>query len=268
MMGTSSSNTGTGSEKPLVPSFLDESEDTSDNENETSQPTAIEPQRFRSARYHFSRFAGSGGSNSTALKRAVSDYVRTGTRGSRNAVRRMAPSLRVAQRALVLFRSLQQDGFQETLRRLSLQKLSGLSIRDIFTRLTEVICDDGGTIDDAIARDAWLETVAEIDKFGIDTLDTLTDLQIQEVFLSFVANSIVVRLYQEIGVNGFKQSVNLNEIEKFDEQFRDLIVRSVRDSFADDILTRNMSDEGIKKVVDSTFDDAWSFLQLLGEQEE
>ena len=227
-----------------------------------------EKERFRSARNNFSRFAGSGGSDGRALRRAVRDYVRTGTGGTGNAVRRMAPSRAAAGRALGVLRALQRDGVQKTLRRINLQNLSGRSVQDIFTGLTEVVCQDGGSIDEAIARDAWLETIAELDQFGIDNLDTLIDEQVQELFLSFVAHSIEARLYQEIGVNGFKLSDDLDDIEGFDQQFRDYIERAVRDSFSGDISTlSNMSDDDIRSVVDSTYLEAWELLQLLGDRE-
>ena len=245
-MGTSSSSSGSGSGTPLVPSWLDEpdsgplpgedgrpppsdggdsdggedgQQDGHNGGREPPQPVPAEKERFRSARNNFSRFAGSGGSDGRALRRAVRDYVRTGTGGTGNAVRRMAPSRAAAGRALGVLRALQRDGVQKTLRRIDLQNLSGRSVQDIFTGLTEVVCQDGGSIDEAIARDAWLETIAELDQFGIDNLDTLTDEQVQEPFLSFVAHSIEARLYQEIGVNGFKLSDDLDDIEGFDQQF-------------------------------------------------
>lgn len=294
-MGTSSSSSGSGSGTPLVPSWLDEpdsgplpgedgrpppsdggdsdggedgQQDGHNGGREPPQPVPAEKERFRSARNNFSRFAGSGGSDGRALRRAVRDYVRTGTGGTGNAVRRMAPSRAAAGRALGVLRALQRDGVQKTLRRIDLQNLSGRSVQDIFTGLTEVVCQDGGSIDEAIARDAWLETIAELDQFGIDNLDTLTDEQVQEPFLSFVAHSIEARLYQEIGVNGFKLSDDLDDIEGFDQQFRDYIERAVRDSFSGDISTlSNMSDDDIRSVVDSTYLEAWELLQLLGDRE-
>ncbi|MYA60546.1 MAG: hypothetical protein F4X40_08365 [Chloroflexi bacterium] len=294
-MGTSGSSSGSGSETPLVPSWLDEPgldplpgedgwqppsdgsdrdgrEDAQQNGPESGtkspQPVPAEKERFRSARNNFSRFARSGGSDGRALRRAVRDYVRTGTGGTANAVRRMAPSRAAAGRALSIFRALQRDGIQETLRRINLQNLSGHSVQEIFVGLTEVVCRDGGSIDEAIARDAWLETIAELDQFGIDDPDALTDDQVLELFLSFVAHSIEARLYQEIGVNGFKLSDDLDDIESFDGQFRDYIGRAVRDSFSGDMSTlSNMSDYDIRNVVDSTYLEAWGLLQLLGDRE-
>lgn len=292
-MGTSDSTSGSGTGTPLVPSWLDEpgsepllgdnaqkpgdsaddnSQDGQQNgQNGDSKPEIPAPaggERFRSARNNFSRFAGSGGNDQRALRRAVRDYVRSGTGGSKNAVRRMAPSRAAAGKALGVFRTLQRAGMQETLRRLNLQNLSGGSVQDIFTGLTEVVCQDGGSIDEGIARDAWLETIAELDHFGIDNLDALTDDQVKELFLSFIAHSIEARLYQEIGVNGFKLSDDLDDIDALDRQFRDYIERSVRDSFSGDMSQlSSMSDNDIRHVVDTTYLEAWELLEQLGDQE-
>lgn len=285
-MGTSGSSSGSGSGTPLVPSWLDEpgsgplpgddgqappGDDNQDGQDDGTKPPMPAPapgERFRSARTNFSRFAGSGGSDGRALRRAVRDYVRSGTGGGANAVRRMAPSRAAAGRALGVFRGLQRDGMQETLRRLNLQNLSGGNVQDIFTGLTEVVCQDGGSIDEAIARDAWLETIAELDQFGIDNLDALTDDQVRELFLTFIAHSIEARLFQEIGVNGFKLSDDLDDIEAFDQQFRSYIERSVRDSFSGDMSQlSDMSDDDIRQVVDTTYLEAWELLEQLGDRE-
>lgn len=284
-MGTSGSSSGTGSGKPLVPSWLDEpdsgplpggdgdgSQDgQQDDQNDGPKPAMPAPapgEPFRSARTNFSRFAGSGGSDRRALRRAVRDYIRNGAGGSKNAVRRMATSRAAAGRALGVLRGLQSFGMQETLRRLNLAQLSGGSVQDIFIGLTEVVCQDGGSIDEAIARDAWLETIAELDQFGIDDLDALTEGQVGELFLNFIAHSIEARLYQEIGVNGYEQCDNLDDIDAFDKQFRDYIERSVRDSFSGDMTgLSEMSDEEIRQVVDTTYREAWELLEQLGDRE-
>src|SRR5690606_34505249 len=130
-----------------------------------------------------------------ALRRAVRDYARSGTGGSGNAVRRMGSSRAAASNALGLFRGIQRDGVQETLRRLNLEELVGRGVQGIFLGLTDVVCQDGGSIDEAIARDAWLETIAVLAEYGLDDLDALTPDQIGEVFLSFIAHSIETLLY-------------------------------------------------------------------------
>ncbi|MCP4471413.1 MAG: hypothetical protein GY815_12155 [Gammaproteobacteria bacterium] len=292
-MGTSGSSSGSGSGTPLVPSWLgggdsgalpggDDPPTPDGNDGDDDQgtpqspdsnpkppiPPVAAPERFRSARTNFSRFAGSGGSDGRALRRAVRDYVRSGTGGSANAVRRMGTARSAASNALGVFRGIQRDGVQETLRRLNLQSFAGRPIQDIFVGLTEVICQDGGTIDEAITRDAWLETIASLEQFDIEDSDALSADQIQEVFLSFVAHTVEARLYQEIGVNGFKFSEDLQDIEGFDKQFRDYIERSVRDSFACDLSDMaDFSDNEIRDIVDKTYLDAWDLLETLGDRE-
>jgi hypothetical protein len=284
-MGTSGSSKGSQSTTPLVPTWLDEpqtgplpggDEETGDDGNDAPagqdngpRPAILpppEPVRFQRARGNFSRFAGSGGNDRGALRRAVRDYVRSGTRGSGNAVRRMGASRTAASNALGVFRDFQRDGVRETLRRLNLQNLIGRSLQDAFLGLTEVICRDGGSVDEATARDAWLETVAELDKLGIG--ETLSSDQIREVFLSFIAHTIETRLYQEIGVNGFRIADDIDDIEGFDAQFRSYIERAVRDSFSSDLTALSvMSDDDIKTAVDQTYREAWELLELLGDRE-
>ena len=291
-MGTSGATRGSQSGTPLVPTWLDEpqtgmlpgSEDGEyppgdgdvppmpEEPDVTPRPVIQpppEPERFRQARGNFSRFASSGGADNGALRRAVRDYVRSGTRGGSNAVRRMGSSRTAASNMLGVFRGIQRDGLPETLRQLNLQDLIGSSPQDVFLGLTEVICQDGGPIDEAVGRDAWLETIAEIAQFGIDDLETLTGDQIREFFLSFIAHAIEVRLYQEIGVNGFRFAENMDNIETFDAGFRSYIERAVHDSFSSDLTALSaMSDRDIRTAVDKTYQDAWELLEMLGDHEE
>jgi hypothetical protein len=228
----------------------------------------LEKQRFRHARTNFSNFASSGGANSKALRRAVSDYVRSGTGGSRNAVRRMGSSRASASKALGVFRQFQREGVEDTLLQLNLRDLVGGSPQDVFLGLTEVVCNDGGPIDEAIGRDAWLETIAQIDQLGMIDMETLTGDQIREFFLSFISHAIEALLYQEIGINGFQFANSLQDIESFDLQFRSYIERAVHDSFSSDLAVISaMSDKDIKTIVDKTYQDAWALLEDLGGEE-
>jgi hypothetical protein len=287
-MGTSGSTKGSGSNSALIPTWLNEPPagplpgndpaapptDGPDGDGATNSQTAIpaiqtppEAARFTGARANFTSFARSGGGDRPALRRAVRDYVRSGTRGSANAVTRMGPSRDTASRALGVFRGFQRDGVADTLLQLNLGTLVGRSTRDVFVGLTDVICRDGGSIDEAIARDAWLETVTELDRFGIDNLDALTADQVKEVFLTFITHAVETRLFQEIGVNGFKVA-NLDAIETFEAQFRSYIERAVRDSFASDFAQlSSLSDAQIRLIVDRTYRDAWDLFVAWGDQQ-
>ncbi len=178
-MGTSGSSGGPGGGTPLVPSWLDDgpggplpggdgnappAEDAGTAPADEAAggdaqgapatlppiPPVPPPARFQSARRNFSAFAGSGGGNGRALRRAARDYVRSGAGSSRNATRRMGASRVAAGGALGIFRGFQRDGTDATLRRLNLGNLIGLPPVDVFLGLTEVVCPDGGSIDEGV----------------------------------------------------------------------------------------------------------------------
>lgn len=285
-MGTSEASRGPSSSSSLVPTWLDEPEDDSNlsgiitspgddgledpsDQNDISTRPPIEPpplpHRFRASRRNFSTFARSGGSNRSALRRAVRDYVRTGTRGSKRASRRMGASRTTARRLLGTFRGFQRDGVDATLRRLDLTNLVGRPAVDIFLGITSVICRDGGSIDEGIARDAWLETIIDLLQLGIENLDGLSTDQVQEIFLTFVSHAIQTRLFQDIGINGIRMAEDLSAVEAFEEQFRDYIRRGVRDAFGLDLSRlANLSDQEIWKIVDETYQNSWEILEAWG----
>ena len=287
-MGTSGRSGGSGSNTSLVPTFLDEPPEAplpggpiqpdggepgaDDSGPPTPRPeieTAPVPARFQTARRNFSIFARSGGSDRGALRRAVSDYVRSGTQGSANAVRRMGAARHAGSAVLGMFRGFQRDGVESSLRRLNLDSLIGRPARDILIGLTDVICQDGGPIDEGIARDAWLEMVADLDEFGIEDLNALTIDQIQEVFIAFIVHAVETRLFQDIGANGLNIASDLSAIEAFEAQFKDYIRRSVRDSFSSDLRPlANLSDQQIRTIVDRTYRDAWDLLDVWGDIDE
>jgi len=229
-------------------------------------PPPPPPDRFRAARSNFSRFASSAGSNGRSLRRAVRDYVRSGTGGSRNATRRMGASRSAARGVLGVLRDFQRDGVDATLRRLNLGDLVGRSLEEVFTGLTDVVCRDGGPIDEGVALDAWLETVADLEELNITDSAVLTPEQMRDIFLAFIAHTIEGRLLQDIGANGLKVAVDLAAIEAFENQLRDYIRRSVRDSFSSDISKpASLSDRQIQGIVDRTYQDAWDLLVTWGD---
>ncbi|MEX1138044.1 MAG: Qat anti-phage system associated protein QatB [Bacteroidota bacterium] len=229
-------------------------------------PPPPPPDRFRAARSNFSRFVSSGGNDGRALGRAVRDYVRSGTGGSRNATRRMGASRNAARGVLRVLRDFQREGVNAILHRLNLGDLVGRPLEEVFAGLTDVVCPDGGSIDEGIALDAWLETVADLEDLNVTNLPALTPERMREIFLIFIAHTIEGRLLQDIGANGLKIAADLGAIDAFENQLRDYIRRSVRDSFSSDI--RNpavLSDSHIQAIIDRTYQDAWDLLAMWGD---
>jgi hypothetical protein len=77
--------------------------------------------------------------------------------------------------------SVSNQGAREALRSLNLEALAGRPIEEIFLGLADYICPESGTVDEGIARDAFIETVAELASLGMTDLDGLTPAQMQTV---------------------------------------------------------------------------------------
>lgn len=284
-MGTSGSSNGPGSGTPLVPSWLGDGADHPPSADSVTLsggtpvaaptpqplppiPSAPPPGRFAAPRRNFSRFAGSAGRNRRALRRAVRDYVRVGTGGSGNATRRMGASRSTARSVLGVFRDFQREGVNPTLARLSLANLAGRPLDEVFIGLTDVVCGDGGSIDEGVAREAWLETIGELDVLDVPDLASLSVDQMRDIFLAFIAHSIVGRLLQDIGANGFKFAADLAGIAAFGAQLKSYIRRSVRDSFSGDLSApAALTDQQIRTIVDRTYLEAWDLLVTQGDAE-
>jgi hypothetical protein len=178
----------------------------------------------------------------------------------------MGASRRAANGVLGVLRDFQRDGVNATLRRLNLGDLVGRPLEEIFTGLTDVVCGDGGSIDEGIALDAWLETVADLEDFNVTDPAALTPDQMRDIFIAFISHTIEGRLLQDIGTNGLKVAADLAAIEAFERQLRDYIRRSARDSFASDISTpASLTDTQIHQIVDRTYQDAWELLMTWGD---
>ena len=168
-----------------------------------------------------------------------------------------------------VLQGFQRDGIDTTLRRHNLENLVGRPIVDVFLGLTDVICPDGGSIDEGIARDAWLETIADLDQLGIENLGGLSTEELQEVFLTFAAHAIEKRLFQDVGTNGFRMAADLSAVEAFEAQLHDYIRRAMRDAFSSDLTDLpNLSDQYISSIVDETYQNAWDILNAWGDIKE
>ena len=65
-------------------------------------------------------------------------------------------------RLLGFLADAQARGVREALRSLDLESLAGRPIAEIFVGLADYICPGAGTVDEGIAREAYIETIIEL----------------------------------------------------------------------------------------------------------
>jgi len=295
-MGTSSAFGGASGGTPLVPSWLDGADGGSagsandagetdgGTEGEASEgspgappaapadrpPAPLPPtgDRFRSARSNFTRFAGSGGSDRRSLGRAVSQYVSRSSGGSGQAARRIGSSRSTASGLVSFLGNASANGVREALRSLDLESLAGRPVEEVFAGLADYICPDGGSIDEGIARDAFIETIADLADAGITDIDGLTSEQIQTMFELYASHAIEARICNDIGTKVVTMPTDIRTVERIEAQLGEFIQRGVSDAVnASGVDIGALSPDQVSGFVDSVYEAAFEMLQVLGESE-
>lgn len=288
-MGTSSAFGGAGGGTPLVPSWVDDGGAPPAAPNPAAPaPAAPAPgaapaapavrpaptaapggsRRFSDARRNFSAFTGSSGSDRRSLGRAVGQYVSRSSGGAVNAARRMGSSRASAARLAGFFGDVRRDGLAETLRALDLGALAGQSIERVFAGLADYICPEGGSIDEGIAREAFIETAADLAAAGIHDMDALTPAQMQTVFELYAAHSIEARICNDIGTRMVTLPSNPAAAERVQAQLHEFILRGVSDAIgAIGIDVGALTPDRVNDFVASVYESAFEILEALGQAE-
>ncbi len=284
-MGTSNAFGGPAGGTPLVPSWLQTKGDESGTPAETGSnapqgTSALGPQqrppipspgaatRFAAARNNFSRFAGSGGRDRASLGRAVAHYVGTSSGGARAAAAHMGSSRDSAGRLLSFLSDSVSRGAHEALRARNLGTLAGRPIEEIFLGLADFVCPDGGTIDEGIAREAFIETIVDLAAAGITDLDGLTPDQIQTVFELYATNAIEARLCNDIGAKIIIMPSDVRDASSVQAQLHDFIRRGVADALAVlRIDAQALTPDHVFGFVNRIYEQAFGILQIMGDTE-
>lgn len=229
-----------------------------------SQPDTSEAGGLGGARGSFSRFARTG--SRSALGSALSNYVRNGTGGAGRAARRMGSSRAAGARLLGVVRNFATIGPAETLRQLNLAGLAGRPAAEVFVGLLEFVCPPGGAVDEAIARQAMLETIGDMAEAGVGSFDTLTPDQMGEFFLDFVARSIEGRVMADLGGRGVTLPDSVAAVENAQAQLHDFVTGCTRGQLAGRLDgVERMSDRDIEVVVNQIYEAAFELVAAAGE---
>lgn len=291
-MGTSATSKGPGSGTPLVPTWLEEPPMVSPpigpapvapipskkppppvvpgvpprgKPPEKIEPAA-EPQRFKQPRRAFGSFVRSG--NASALGRALRHYVQTSSGGGKTASRRMAVPKRAASRILSFNQAVQAGGTNAALAIFGLGDLAGRPLAEIYPQLIDVLCDgvDGGLTDEAIARNALTEAVAEICDEGMANGTDFTPDELNELFIRYVSRTIFDRVITDIGQSTISLPTDVAEVQALEIEVLDTIRGSVRDSIGSKLSTLgSIPSQQLNAATDEIYQLAFDLIALRGE---
>jgi hypothetical protein len=180
----------------------------------------------------------------------------------------MGSSRQVAERLLGLMVDARTRGADAALRTLNLQSLAGRPIEEVFSALMDQVCPDGGTIDEGIARAAFVEMLVDLEKAGIEDFDTLSAEQIQTIFELYITHSIEGRICNDIGMNMVTMPADPVAAAAVEMAVRDFINRGVRDAIYElraelAVLTKAI----VKDFVDRIYRSAFELIKALGDSE-
>lgn len=210
-MGTSSHNSGQSGHSPLVPSWVDnESVDSflldvdlgRDINRDLSGIIApnAEPSRFANPKGYMTRFAGSGiGGSDGNLRSAVSQYVRMSTGGAKNAVLRLGSARNSTVHLIRSIGAFSSGGVTGVQQYLKVYNLEGKRADEALRNITDLICPDGGTTNEGIVRDAYIDTIADIPDLRLLNFEDLTLDQLMIVLQGCITRVVIGKLLNDIG---------------------------------------------------------------------
>ncbi|MCK1695240.1 hypothetical protein IVA84_16115 [Bradyrhizobium sp. 144] len=178
----------------------------------------------------------------------------------------MGASRTTAGGLLGIVRDFQTVGPTEALRQLDLAALAGAPAADVFVALMEFICPPGGAVDEAIARQAMLESIGDMAEAGVGNFDTLTPQQMQDFFLDFIARSIEGRVMADLGSRGITLPDDVAAVENAQIQLHDFVTGATRGELAGklDNLER-LTDRDVQVVVDQIYETGFELVAAAGE---
>jgi len=159
-------------------------------------------------------------------------------------------------------------GTTAALRALNLEGLAGRPIEEIFLGLADYVCPDGGSIDEGIAREAFIETIADLAGAGIADLDGLTADQMQTVFELYATNAIEARLCNDIGARTVTLPSDAREAARVQAQLHDFIRRGVADALTTARATAAaLTQDRALAFVGRIYEEAFGILKIMGDAE-
>ena len=278
-MGTSNPFKGGRNGDPLMPSWLDGAGDGKpvDPDAPASEPAQGEPSEpdgppagtvLKPGRTLLNKHVRSGGGNDgrERVRRAIGSWVRKGTGGAASGSRRMKAGSAgsVARLGQLLF-DASREGIRETLRRLDLGALADRSLREIYASLVDVVCGDGGDLEDSMNRDAYANAVEELmavegidlEKPTPDTINLLVEL--------FIAGTIENRIVNAIFNKLVLLPANAAEALALQKEVGAFVLGAVRSAVA--AAGRLLDRAGVRAAVDRIYDSAMAILDAGADKE-
>lgn len=178
----------------------------------------------------------------------------------------MGASRATGARLLGIIQDVQRLGAPDALLKLNLPGLAGQPAADVFLKLLEFVCPPGGAIDEAIARQAMLETIGDLAEAGVGDFDTMTSDQLQEFFLDFIARSIEGRVMADLGGHGVTIPDDVAAVENAQQQLHDFVSGCIHGELSQQLRDiAPLKDSDLGRAIDQIYEAAFTLVAVAGE---
>ena len=179
----------------------------------------------------------------------------------------MGSSRASAGKLLGIVRDVQNLGAAQALRRFNLSALSGQPASAVFLALLEFICPPGGAVDEAIARQAMLSSIADLAKAEI-AFDVMSADQLQTFFIEVVIRSIEGRVMADLGHRAITMPVDVAAVQRVQDQLHDFVAGCTRNALGGRLVgVAQMTDEQISQCVTEIYEAAFDLVAATAEAE-
>jgi len=284
-MGTSSSNRGPKGRTDLLPSWYDgggapppdggpkEGAPPAGPDGKPAPPVQVPPQKtddWKGAKGAITRY--SKHTAGYAVRKAAGMYVRS-LGGAGGARRSASGSIRAGSRLAGFLTSVASGGpggggLDRTLTDLGLSASVGTTSEETLTRLADMLAPEGSTNDEAIVRDAVLETLDTLYKSILDQdgdlsmLEQMTPAMIKEAVMEFVGNYIYKKWLYELGLAVEKNTVSEREAVMMEREVKDFIHAEVIESMrGKEVKDFSLDAPSNRDTIDKIFQLAYSTLE-------
>lgn len=280
-MGTSTPFGGPKNGNPLIPTWLEQPQspqeptppgDGGDPPDQADpKPDESKVVHVRPARRLMNQRLRTGGEESESgnerIGRALSSWVRLGAGGTSTAARRSSASSggAVGRLSDVLFDAA-GGGIRETVRKLDLGSLAQRSLREIYVSLVDIICGDGGDLDESMNRDAYVTAVDELMSIeGID-LEKPSVETINLLIERFIVGTIDNRVKNAIANGIVLLPASVDDARLAEQDVRAFVSGAVRSAMIG--VGRILSPQRIRTALDEIYGRAMSVLAAYGDEAE
>lgn len=233
-MGTSSSYKGPGKRPTLIPPWADDGDLLPVEEPKPQpdgrqpvpppdiQPLSDQPSYWPSLKGLVGRFAVAGLGGSASAGKIASGYVRA-LGGPRNAARAAVTGIPSGAGLASFLAQAGATGLETTLASLNLPSLAADGVESVMLALADLLAPPGAEREDAITRDAvmetlrdWEEAYADDPELGLGNPDTA-----RELLTNYLTNYIIEKASQELGDCLERRAERPAEIHALYQEFKD-----------------------------------------------